>query len=155
MTIFFKSKNSLLAITCTIKMYNENTSVLYETRYCSQKGFSVALCTYGSVRKLELPFNIKNYEASKQLSVFMKKRYNSKIVACGTDLFVISKSRQNCTFEKYTEFNENKIVLPSTLDKRSNFCVCSFMQKVYVIGGGIITQKDFYSTIASCMCYDI
>ena len=116
---------------------------------------SVALCTYGSVKKLELPLNINNYGVGKQLGVFMKKKYNSKIVASGTNLFVISENRSNNTFEKYSELNENKVFLPSTLDKRSNFCVCSFMQKIYFIGGYSKTKPKIFSSVNSCMCYDI
>ena len=63
-----------------------------------------------SLRKLELPFDINNNGVSKQLGVFMEKEYNSKKVASGTDLFVLSQIRQNCTFEKYYESSGNKIV---------------------------------------------
>ena len=62
-------------------MFNKKTSVLYETRYCDQDDFSMALCTYISVRKLEHPFNLNSYGVSKQLGVFIKKKYNSRIVA--------------------------------------------------------------------------
>ena len=94
-------------------MLNEKASVLYQTRYCAQEDFSIAVCTKESVRKLELPFDINNYEVSKQLGVFMEKKYNSKIVASCTDLLVISQIKQNCTFEKYSKSSGNKIVLPS------------------------------------------
>ena len=133
-------------------MFNEKTYVLYETRYCAQDDYSIAVCTKESVRKLELPLNINSYGVSKQLDIFMEKKYKCKIVASGTDLFLISKSRKHCTFEKYSESSKTNIVLPSMLDRRSYFCVCSFMQKIYVIGG---EGENFYSSFASCMCYDI
>ena len=41
------------------------------------------------------------------------------------------------------------------MDRRFFFCVCSFMQKIYVIGGFRKTQHKIGSSIASCMCYDI
>ena len=109
------------------------------------------MCTKKNVRKLELPFDINNYGVSKQLGVFMKKKYNFKIVASGTDLFMISKNRSNNTFEKYSELTVNKNILPTFLDKRFYFCVCSFMQKIYVIGGSKKTLENIYS----CMCYDL
>ena len=46
-----------------------------------------------NVRKLELLFDINNYGVSKQLGVVIEKKYNSKTVASGTDLFVISQNR--------------------------------------------------------------
>ena len=74
-------------------MFNEKTSVLYKTRYCAQEDFSIAVCTKKSVRKLNLPYDINNYGVSKQLGVVIEKKYNSKTVASGTDLFVISQNR--------------------------------------------------------------
>ena len=135
----------------TNKMFNEKNSVLYQTRYCAQEDFTIALCTHRSVRKLEPPFNLNNYRVSKQLGVFFKKKYNSKIVASGTDLFLISESRKQCTVEKYSESSGNKNILPPLIDRRFNFCVCSFMHKIYVIGGCRKTLENIYT----CMCYDI
>ena len=75
---------------------------MYQTRYCAQEEFSIAVCTKESVRKLELQFDINNYGVSKQLGAFIKINYNSNIVASGTDLFVISQVWHNSTFEKYS-----------------------------------------------------
>ena len=130
--------------------------------YCIKQGIVlkktlVLLCVRKkSVRKLKLSCDKNNYGVSKQLGVFIEKEYNSKIVASSTDLLVISQIRQNCTFEKYSESSGNKIVLLSPLNKRSSFCIGSFMQKIYVIGGcKKFEEENFNSTIASCMCYDI
>ena len=90
-------------------MFNKKTSVLYETRYCAQDDFSIAVCTKESLIKLELPLNINSYGVSKQFGVFNKKKYDSKIVASGTDLFVINESRKHFTFENYSESSGNKI----------------------------------------------
>ena len=146
----------LLVITCTTKMFNKKNSVLNEPRYCAQEDFNITVCTNKNVRKLELLFDINNYGVSEQLGVVIEKKYNSKTVASGKDLFVISQIRQKCTFKEYSEYSGNKIVLLSPFKKRSSFCICSFMQKIYVIGGcKKFEEENFYSTIASCMCYDI
>ena len=87
------------------------------------------------MRKLELPFDINYYGVSKLLGFVIEKKYNSKIGANGTDLFVINQTRQNCTFEQYSKSSGNKNVLLSPLNKRSSFYICSFMQEIYVIGG--------------------
>ena len=75
----------------TRKMFNEKYSVLYKTRYCAQEDFSIALCTEGSIIRLEHTFSLNTYEISKHIGVVTKRRYNSKLVACGSDLFVISE----------------------------------------------------------------
>ena len=136
------------------KMFSEKTSVLYQTRYCAQEDFSIAVCMDTSLKRLEFPFSMNNYVNSKQIDSISMSRYNSKLVTCGSSLFVISESRQNSMFEKYHECSGNKIVLPSLLDNRSGFCFCSFMQKIYVIGGYRISQENIHSSINSCMCYD-
>ena len=64
---------------------------------------------------------------------------------------MISESRKQCTFEKYSESSGNKIILPPLMDRRFLFCVCSFMHKIYVIGGCRKTLENIYT----CMCYDI
>ena len=136
-------------------MLNEKNSVLYQARYCAQEDFSVAVRKNTSLKLLEIPLSMKSYENSKQIGVITKRRHNSKIVAHGSNLFVISESRRNIMFEKYLVSSEEKIVLPSMLDKRINFCVCSFMQKIYVIGGESKIQENSSSIFDSCMCYDI
>ena len=142
-------------------MLNEKTSALYQTRYCAQEDFSIAVCTNRSVRRLEIPFSLDSYEKSKRLGVFMNRRVGSEVVAFGSDSFVINGSMENCDyeksnfFEKYSESSKNKTALPSTLDERYCFCICSFTQKVYVIGGNRIIKWKDNRSISSCMCYDI
>ena len=95
-----------------MKMFNEKTSVFYQTRYCAQEDFSIAVCMKRSLKVPEHQSYFKNYENSKQVGVITKRKYNSKIVNCGSDLFVISNdSRIFSMFEKYSESSENKIVL--------------------------------------------
>ena len=133
-------------------MFIEKTSVLYQARYCAQEEFSIAVCLKKSINRLEYPYSLNSHEDFNQISVITKKWYNNKVVACGSDLFVLRKRRRTFAFEKYSESSESKTVLSSLLDNRLHFCVCSFMQRIYVIGGNIKTE-DF--SIDSCMCYDI
>ena len=131
-------------------MFNERISVLYQTRYCDQEEISIAVCTHRSIKVLEFPYSMNSYENSKQ--IYTLTTLYSKVIACGLNLFVISESRRNFMFKKCPEPSENKVVLPKMLDKRTDFCVCSLMQKVYVIGGCSKIQN--YS-INLCICYDI
>ena len=109
------------------------------------------MCTNRSIKVLEYPFSLNSCENSKQIDFITKRRCNSKVVTYGSNFFVISENRRSCSLEKYSKLNENKIVLPSLLDKRTQFCVCSFMQKVYVIGGFWEVEN---ASIESCVCYD-
>ena len=136
----------MLGGTTKIKIFNEKTSVLYQTKYCAQEDFGIALRMNRNIKRLEHPFSLNSYEESKNIGVVTKRRYNSKTVSCSSSLFMISENRSNNTFEKYSELSENKSILPTFLDRRFNFCVCSFMQKIYVIGGCGKTQDRFGSS---------
>ena len=55
------------------KILNEKTSVLYQARYCAQKDLNIAVCINRSLKRLEYPFSMDNYENYKQIS-FTKER---------------------------------------------------------------------------------
>ena len=89
-------------------MFNEKTSVLYQTKYCAQEDFGIALRMNRNIKRLEHPFSLNSYEESKNIGVVTKRRYNSKMVSSGSNLFMISENRINNTFEKYSELSDNK-----------------------------------------------
>ena len=146
-----QNKISLLGSIMKNKMFNEKISDLYETRYCAQEDFSVVLYINKNLKIPEYPFSLDVNENSKQTDTLT--RLHPKVVACGLNLFVISYNERNFMIEKYSESVENKIVLPSTFDERRDFSVCSFMQKIYLIGGH--RNINVYSSTDSCICYDI
>ena len=74
------------------KIFKENTSVLYQTRYCAQEDFNIAVCINNSKKVLESPNIVNDCENSNQIDFITKRRYNSKVVACGSNLFVISEN---------------------------------------------------------------
>ena len=133
-------------------MFNDKTSVLYQTRYCAQEDFSIALCMNESLKLLEHPLSINSYDKSEQIGLSARERYESKVIAYGSNFYLISDIYENHVFEKYSESSKGITNLPSMLDERFDFCFCSFMQKIYVIGGYLQTET---SSINSCMCYDI
>ena len=85
-----------------------------------------------SIKVLEFPFTTNHYKKINQKGFNTNKSYNSKIVACDSNIYEVKESG---TFKRYHSSSKNKNSLPSLLDKRSEFCVCSFMQKIYVFGG--------------------
>ena len=91
----------------TKKMYNKNSSVLYQARYCAQEDLSIAVCINNSIKVLEHPFSMSYYKDTKRIDLITKRRYNSKTVAYGSNLFVISESRRSCSLEKYSKLNKN------------------------------------------------
>ena len=99
----------------TNKMLNEKTSVLYQTRYCAQEDFSVAVCMKRSIKILELPFITNHYQKINQKGFKTNVSNNSKIVACDSNLYVV---KETGTFKSYYNSSKNKKNLSSLLDKR-------------------------------------
>ena len=129
-------------------MFKEKYSLLYQTRYCAQEDFSIAVCMNRSLKVLEFSLAMNNYEKINQKDFKTNVSNNSNIVACESNLYEI---KENCTFKRYNNSINNETDLPSLLDERLDFCVCSYMRKVYVIGG----QGKLQGFVYSCMCYDI
>ena len=65
-------------------------------------------------------------------------------------MYVLDEYELNTLFVKFSESSKSLNVLTSVWDKRSEFCVCSFMQKIIVIGGNINEES-----ISSFIAYDI
>ena len=120
-------------------------SVLYQARYCAQEDISLVVCKDGIINILDHPFSLKNFTSNISDCSLLETNRDSKLVVCGSDLYLIGESEQNYSFVKFSESSKSFKVLPSISDKRSGFCVCSFMQKIIVIGGNINEE-----TINSC-----
>ena len=131
-------------------MLSSKFSVLYQARYCAQEDISLVVCKDGIIKMLDYPFSFTNFTNSKPVCFLLKTDRDSKLVVSGSKLYVSGKSTQKSSFVKFSESSKSLNVLPSMLDERSGFCVCSFMQKIIVIGGHIN-----YKSINSCMAYDI
>ena len=137
------------------ELFCDQFSVLYQTRFCTQKDFSIAVCMDGDIRLLKKPFSLSNLDTSEDISSISGKSFGSKIAACGSDLYVVSESDQNCSLEKFSTANRKWKALPSLLDRRDSFCVCCFMQKIFVLSGNRCDEKNLYKSCNSCMTYDI
>ena len=133
-------------------MLNERTSVLYQTRYCAQKDFSIAVCMNKSLKIIESPFSLNDYGSSNQLCALYT--HNSKVVTGGSDLYFISNSWPSCTFKKYPKSSKTFNILPPLLDERDDFHVCSFMQKIFVVGGYVTNERSSFRMSGYCVCYD-
>ena len=130
-------------------MISNQSSVLYQARYCAQEDISIVVCNDGIIKMLEHPFSLKSFIRSKSLCSLPTFNSNSKLVVSGSNLYVLDKNGPNTSFVKFSESSKRLNVLPFLPDKRSRFSVCSFMQKIVVIGGNIN-----YKPINSCLAYN-
>ena len=132
------------------KQTSSNFSVLYQARYCNQDDISLVVCKDGIIKMLEPPLSLRNYTSSKPVCTLPKTNRDSKLVVSGSNRYLFGKYQQSKLFLSFSESSKSFNVLPSMLDKRSRFDVCSFMQKIIVIGGNI----SCWESINSCMAYD-
>ena len=131
-------------------MIKNQSSVLYQARYCTQEDISIVACKDGIIKMLEHPLSMRNFTSGKAVCTSLKTNRYSRLVVNGSGLYLIGESKQKSSFVKFYEFSKSLNVLPLVLDERLRFCVCSFMQKIIVIGG--YKNKE---SISSCMAYDI
>ena len=131
-------------------MLSSKFSVLYQARYCAQEDISLVICEDKNIKVLEHPFYLKNIttDCIRDCSL-LKTNCDSKLVVSGSNLYVLDEYEPNTSFVKFSESSKRLNVLPFLPDKRSRFSVCSFMQKIVVIGGNIN-----YKPINTCLAYD-
>ena len=130
-------------------LFSGKFSVLYQARYCAQDDISIVVWEDKNIKMLEQPFCLKNITDSIPICSLLKTNNDSKLVVNGSNIYLIGESEQKSSFVKYSESSKSWNVLPSVLDERTRFNVCSFMQNIIVIGGS--KNKE---SVSSCMAYD-
>ena len=134
-------------------MFCEIPSVLYQNRYCTQETFDFLFASgFECVRNSS---DYKNYIVKIKYPSFscvekhVSKKYWDviKIVSVGSFVCTISSCKdveENFTLgdQYFGKQWKNDICM---LNKRTRYCVCSFLKQVFVIGG-------YYTN--SCMRYD-
>ena len=132
-------------------------------RYCTQNNFNVLLC-YGCERKeVEFPdditaaeiedtstinildtditqINVENLNDTKVIGSMIKNErfYNSSVFCKGELYFFFccdDKGKCFSTVEKYSLLKNTSEVVSNVRIDRHNYCVCNFMDEIYIIGG--------------------
>ena len=97
-----------------------------------------------------------NLENVKFLSSMKNKRYNFKAVCLKGEVYVFSGRINLKNFlmsvEKYSPSSNNWSEVAFMFDKRSNFCACAFMDKIYIIGGFSFNGR--HKTTNSCLRFN-
>ena len=132
------------------KQTSHQFSVLYQARYCAQEDISIAVCKDGIINMLDHPFSFTNFVSRTPGFSLPKTNSWSKLDVSSSNLYCLFREvKPGYRFVKVSKSSKSLCFLPSLLDERSNFSVCSFMQKILVIGGR--RNEEF---INSCMAYD-
>ena len=130
-------------------MLSSKFFVLYQARYCAQEDISIVVCKDGIIKMIESLFSLTDFTSCKSFCSLPKTNRDSKLVVSSSNLYLFSECEKKTLFVKFSKNRKSLNILPSMLDERSKFCVCSFMQKLIVVGGN---KKQ--ESVNTCMTYD-
>ena len=137
-----------------------NTSICYTNRYCGQKLFNFLICGGYNVKRNNAVKTVNqvsgsNLNKAKVLSSMPTVRRNSKAVCLKGEVYFFGGRNRRCTgemsVEKYSPSSNKWSVVTHMFDKRRDFCVCSFMDNIYIIGGYCFQN---YEVTNSCLQFD-
>ena len=146
----FQSNEECLEMTKKIlenkeKFYQDRPTLSYKTRYCSQKQINVMVC--GGINQLEEEYGANsgfvitkvdgekfdNLEILPEISGC--KYFWSVNVMC--ELYVLAKCKRmnEINLHKYSHEKNAWVKVKFICTSRDAFSVCSFMNKIYIVGG--------------------
>ena len=134
--------------------------VLYENRYCNQEGFSILVCggkdkkgkVTNEVLELEIPsFNVKKFPSMVEPHLHLDlATMNTDVIAFVKRIELGERLDDSVGFvEIYSDKTKTWTHQYINTEEKSFYCVCSFMGKLYLIGGW--RKKN----LSSCHTYDI
>ena len=136
--------------------------VLYENRYCNQEGFSILACggtdknkkLLKQVLEIKIPsFKTTEFPSMKLPHDILKTVViNSDILAIVDSEWTLKQLKSKFTsVETYSPKSKNWHHKYIKVGAKTNFCICSFMRKLYVIGGYVRNNSEYFK---SCHTYD-
>ena len=133
--------NEILQIQTDGRSNNLSTTV----RYCNQTNFNIIVCGGNKVDKWEVVSDVYSFESSKIDNVIRIDEMNEgrqffETLCVNGEVYVFGGRASNrqtpiMSVEKYSTTTKTWEFIARMYDKREQFCACSFMDVVYVIGG--------------------
>ena len=139
--------------------------VLYENRYCNQEGFSILVCggkdKNGKVTNEVLELKIPSFDLIKFPSTvkphyeFELLNFNSGVFArCDTLELNQKLGKSKVSVETYSEKNESWTHQYIQVEENHYYCITSFMNKLFTIGGWIFDENDDKGGFSMCFVYN-
>ena len=130
--------------------YRYKSSISCTRRYCNQKLFNILICGgYSLVHEYGTTSNVKQVSASNlkivdDLTSMTNKRESSKAVYLKGEVYVLGGHDRNGNWinsvEKYSASTNTWKKVADMYDDRIDYCICAFMDKIFVIAGIISTS---------------
>ena len=145
----------------TNQLFRGVSSVLYQNRYCSQEDFYIIIdgtksrIQGGNIRNI---YKVKYPNVDEILDSFLKFSYSDLTVASGINIWTrcdqgtVSEDLNSVyiSFRNSVATNGLTYNLFQIPDKRINFCACSFMKHLYILGG----YASEGGALRTCLKYD-
>ena len=141
--------------------------VLYENRYCNQEGFSILACggldknkkRVNQVLEVKIPsFEVIEFPSMEKCHhVLRLATINFEIFGIVDNYIEYEKLGSSCTsVEIYSEINKTWKHHYLKFEERIFYCFCSFMRKLYLIGGYVGGYaKSKKKSLSSCYIYNV
>ena len=137
--------------------------VLYENRYCNQDGFSILACgglhknkkRVNQVLEIKIPsFEITIFPSMEKRHFFLNlTSIKSDLYGIVDNLIEYGELGGSCTsIEVYSEETKTWKHQYVNFEERFGYCLRSFMNKLYIIGGYVKSEKK---GLSSCYIYNI
>ena len=147
------------------KNYFKNKSTVYYTsRYCNQNNYNLLICGGFDERLIKVVSEVKQIDGNdvsnvKDLNPMNNCRYIHRAVCLKGEVYVFGGLNNALNFvepvEKYSPSTNKWTVMTIMADKRQYFCVCAFVDKIFILGGSYnFDASDVNSTTNSCLEFD-
>ena len=150
--------NKALIARGNLNQINSETTCTY--RYCNQKMFRLTLFGGHNFDSNKIMKNVNQFrdnslEKLDILPSMLRSRFEAKAVCVKGDIYFFGGAENVLTLKVVTSVDKyslstktwNKVA--DMIDGRHAFCVCSFMDKIYLIGGA-----DYVTHISSCFQFN-
>ena len=143
------------------QFFPNKSSKYYKRRYCNQKKFNILIGGGDDERDISIS-NVTQIDGSKLDNVkvlpsLLEQPNISEVVSLKNELYVIGRRYYSTGIigyvENYSFSTKEWIKVAGMCDYRLNYCVCAFMNNIFVIGGSRC-QDVTYITINTCFKFD-
>ena len=126
---------------------SRNSNMIYEHRYCDQVCSCILICGGRHTKSYQVVKEVKqidgnNFESVKNLSSVKTDITLSKAVILKAELYLFYLNYKNgkniMAIEKYSPLDDCWSNVNNRYDDRYGYCICSFIDKIYVFGGDLL-----------------
>ena len=86
------------------------------------------------------------------LPSLIKQKYGWKVIASASDIYLFDGCSAPPSVKLYSSSTNSWKCIPSVIEDKFNYCVCLFMEMLFVIGGTDTYNK--FDRKNTCMFYD-